>query len=95
MAHARAAYGDRGNVSFALAVAESLGLPLYEQVGKRLFLTQAGEELARSARNMVDEWSGLTQRIDAIVRSLLRYSRDDAPESGRESAVPVALDWWL
>lgn len=77
-AAARACHVTQPTVSMQLKeLSETLGLPLYEQVGKRLFLTQAGEELARSARNMADEWSGLTQRIDAmkgLQRGRLRVS---------------------
>ncbi|CAN5739144.1 LysR family transcriptional regulator [soil metagenome] len=45
---------------------ESVGLPLYEMIGKRLFLTAAGEELAKTARSMVDDWSAYQQRIAAM-----------------------------
>lgn len=45
---------------------ESVGLPLYELIGKRLSLTVAGQELARTARAMVDEWAVFGQRIDGM-----------------------------
>ena len=45
---------------------DAVGLPLYEMIGKRLSLTVAGEELAQSARAMVDEWSAYEQRIADI-----------------------------
>ncbi len=45
---------------------EAVGLPLYEVVGKKLQLTQAGEELAITARTMLDAWQDFGQRADAL-----------------------------
>ena len=56
---------------------DAIGLPLYEMIGKRLSLTTAGEELAQSARAMVDEWSAYEQRIadmQGIKRGRLRVA---------------------
>ncbi len=56
---------------------DAVGLPLYEMIGKRLSLTAAGEELAQSARAMVDEWSAYEQRIadmQGIKRGRLRVA---------------------
>jgi DNA-binding transcriptional LysR family regulator len=47
-------------------LADSAGLRLYEQVGRRLYLTEAGQAMAASARAMVAEWEALEQRIAAI-----------------------------
>lgn len=47
-------------------LAQSVGLPLYEQVGKRLHLTEAGRAVARTARAMVDEWESLEQQVAAL-----------------------------
>ncbi|MBD5803030.1 HTH-type transcriptional activator CmpR [Azoarcus sp. Aa7] len=47
-------------------LAEAVGLPLYEQIGKRLYLTAAGEALAETARAMLDEWLAFEQAIDAM-----------------------------
>ncbi len=44
----------------------AVGLPLYDMVGKRLSLTQAGEELAATARTLVGEWADFEQRVDAL-----------------------------
>ena len=33
---------------------DAVGLPLYEQVGKKIHLTDAGRELPRTAREIVD-----------------------------------------
>lgn len=46
-------------------VSESLGLPLYEVIGRRVHLTDAGRDLAGTARSIVNEWAALEQRIDA------------------------------
>jgi len=64
---ARASHVTQPTVSMQLReLADSIGLPLYEVIGKRLYLTQAGEELATTARAMVDEWSDFGQRMDAM-----------------------------
>jgi DNA-binding transcriptional LysR family regulator len=47
-------------------VTESVGLPLYEVISRRVHLTEAGIELARSARAMVGEWESLTQKVDGL-----------------------------
>jgi len=66
-AAARACHVTQPTVSMQLReLSEAVGLPLYEQVGKRLFLTAAGEALVDTARAMVDEWAAFGQRIDAM-----------------------------
>jgi DNA-binding transcriptional LysR family regulator len=45
---------------------DEIGLPLYEVIGKKIFLTQAGEELAKTARAVADEWASFGQRIDSL-----------------------------
>jgi len=50
-------------------LAESVDQPLYEQIGKRLFVTPVGEELLRTARAMFDAWRGF-ERAVADLRSL-------------------------
>ena len=47
-------------------LAESVGLPLYEVIGKAVYLTPAGIELEATARNMLAELEGFQQRIDDI-----------------------------
>jgi DNA-binding transcriptional LysR family regulator len=47
-------------------VSEAVGLPLYEVVARRVYLTEAGHELARTARAMVNEWESFCQRVDAL-----------------------------
>jgi len=47
-------------------LSESAGMPLYEVIGKRVHLTSAGEEIARSARTMLDEWEECATRLVAM-----------------------------
>lgn len=69
---ARRLHVSQPTVSMQLReLAESVGLPLYEITSKRLTLTAAGEELGRSARAMVGEWSAFGERI-AEMRGLTR-----------------------
>lgn len=66
-AAARACHITQPTVSMQLKeLAESVGLPLYEQIGRRLHLTAAGEALAETARAMVDEWANFEQTIEAM-----------------------------
>lgn len=44
-------------------VAQSIGLPLYEVISRRVHLTEAGHALARTARAMAGEWDAFEQRI--------------------------------
>ena len=44
-------------------LSDEVGLPLYEVIGKRLYLTSAGQELARAAQVMEDEWQAYEQCI--------------------------------
>lgn len=66
-AAARACHVTQPTVSMQLRdLADSVGLPLYEQIGKRLHLTAAGEALAETARAMLDEWLAFEQTINAM-----------------------------
>lgn len=77
-AAARACHVTQPTASMQLKeLSEGIGLPLYEQVGKRLYLTDAGEALARTARAMMDEWTAFEQHADAVkgmTRGRLRIS---------------------
>ena len=44
-------------------ITQAVGLPLYELIARRVHLTEAGRELARTARAIVGEWEALDQRI--------------------------------
>lgn len=58
-------------------VAAAVGLPLFEVIGRRLHLTEAGRELAQVARSMFAEWEAFGQKIDAmrgLSRGVLRVA---------------------
>lgn len=66
-AAAKACHVTQPTVSMQMKeLSESVGLPLYEQIGKQLYLTAAGEAVAETARLMGEEWSRLQQTIDAM-----------------------------
>ena len=77
-AAARACHVTQPTASMQLReLAQGIGMPLYEQVGKRLYLTETGEALARTARAMMDEWTAFEQQVDAakgMTRGRLRVS---------------------
>ncbi len=45
---------------------ESAGLPLFEQIGKRVFLTEAGQEMAHYARSVLDTLQEADQVFDEM-----------------------------
>lgn len=47
-------------------VAQSVGLPLYEVIGKRVHLTMVGRELAATARAMNLAWESFEQSVDEL-----------------------------
>lgn len=66
-AAARACHITQPTASMQLKeLSEAVGLPLYEQVGKTLYLTSAGEQLEETARAMSDEWARFEQSIEAM-----------------------------
>lgn len=66
-AAARACHVTQPTVSMQVKeLSDAVGMPLYEQIGKRLHLTEAGEALVKTARAMVDEWSAFEQHIHAM-----------------------------
>lgn len=77
-AAAEACHVTQPTVSMQLReLADAVGLPLYEQIGKRLYLTAAGEALAKTARAMLDEWLAFEQTVGAmkgLERGRLRVS---------------------
>lgn len=77
-AAARACHVTQPTASMQLReLADGVGMPLYEQVGKRLYLTATGEALAKSARAMMDEWTAFEQQVDGLkgmTRGRLRLS---------------------
>lgn len=47
-------------------LSEAVGLPLHEVIGKRLYLTDAGREVAEAGRVVFEALSRLDQRVDAL-----------------------------
>ena len=46
-------------------ITQAVGLPLYEVISKKIYFTDAGKELANTAREMLQLWSNFEQAIDA------------------------------
>lgn len=44
----------------------AVGLPLYEWVGKKLYLTDVGQALATTARSMAQTWAAFEQEVDGM-----------------------------
>ena len=66
-AAARACHVTQPTVSMQLKdLSAAVGLPLYEQLGKRLHLTAAGHALVKSAQSMTDEWAAFEQKVAAL-----------------------------
>lgn len=66
-AAARAMHVTQPTASMQLKeVSQAIGLPLYEVIGKKIHLTEVGQELAATARSMVFEWESFQQRVDEI-----------------------------
>lgn len=66
-AAARALHVTQPTASMQLReVADAVGVPLYELVARRVRLTDAGLDLASTARTMVGEWEAFSQRMDAV-----------------------------
>lgn len=58
-------------------ITDSVGVPLYEVISRRVHLTDAGRDLAKTARSVVDDWAAFGQRIDAtkgLTRGKLRVA---------------------
>lgn len=47
-------------------VADAIGLPIYELVARRVYMTEVGKDLAQTARMVASEWDGFEQRVDAL-----------------------------
>lgn len=71
-------------------VSESVGIPLYEVISRRVHLTDAGRDLARTARSIADDWAAFEQRIDAT-RGLIRGKLRVAVVSTAKYFVPRLL----
>ncbi len=63
---ARALHVTQPTASMQLReITANVGLPLYELVGRKLSLTEAGRELAAAARDMSRSWEAFAQYADA------------------------------
>ncbi len=90
-AAARACHVTQPTVSMQLRdLTEAVGLPLYEQLGKRLHLTDAGHALVKSARAMSAEWSAFEQKIAAL-KGMTQGRLGVAMVSTAEYFVPAML----
>ena len=47
-------------------ITESIGLPLFEQSGREIRLTAAGQELLRTARELDDSWNRFESAVNAL-----------------------------
>ena len=65
-AAARATHVTQPTASMQLKdVTQSVGLPLYEVISKKVYLTDAGLALAQTARDMLRSWEAFEQTVDA------------------------------
>ena len=66
-AAARALHVTQPTASMQLReISESVGLPLYEVIARKVYLTDAGRQLAATARAIVDEWECFGQNVNAM-----------------------------
>ena len=66
-AAARAMHVTQPTASMQLReITESVGMPLYDIIGRQLHLTDAGQRLAQTARSIVGEWEAFEQSIHAM-----------------------------
>lgn len=62
---ARATHVSQPTASMQLReVTNAVGLPLYEVISRRVHLTDAGLELARTARDIANAWDAFGQKVD-------------------------------
>ncbi|OYU45095.1 MAG: LysR family transcriptional regulator [Burkholderiales bacterium PBB4] len=47
-------------------VADTLGMPLFEVVARKIYLTPIAEELAKTARTVSNEWEAFEQQVEAL-----------------------------
>lgn len=94
LSHSRAAaelYLSQPAVSMQIKQAEEvLGLALFEQVGKKLFLTDAGRELLRYSRNILQQLEEM-ESVFGEMRGLARGHLDIAVVSSANYFMPQLL----
>jgi LysR family transcriptional regulator, low CO2-responsive transcriptional regulator len=65
-AAAKSTHVTQPTVSMQLKeISNAVGLPLSEVISKKIYFTDAGKELASTAREMLNAWSNFEQSIDA------------------------------
>ena len=47
-------------------ITQAVGVPLYEVISKKVYLTDTGQELAQTARDMLQTWGVFEQNVDSI-----------------------------
>ncbi|MYM37851.1 LysR family transcriptional regulator [Duganella qianjiadongensis] len=66
-AAARAMHVTQPTASMQLReISASIGLPLYDVIGKKVHLTEVGRELAETARAIGRSWDSFEQQVDGI-----------------------------
>ena len=90
-AAARAHHVTQPTASMQLReVTESIGVPLYELISRRVHLTEAGRDLAKTARLIATEWELFEQEIDSM-KGLTRGKLKVAVVSTAQYFVPRLL----
>lgn len=72
------------------SLVETVGLPLYEQVGRNIFLTEIGGQVATTCREIINQLSNLEMLLDDY-RGMKRGRLRIAVVSTAKYFVPIAL----
>jgi len=72
------------------SLADAIGLPLYEQLGRNIFLTEVGEAVVISCREIIDSLSNLEIKLDDF-RGMKRGRLRVAVVSTAKYFIPLAL----
>ncbi len=73
---------------------ESIGMPLYEQIGRNIFLTDIGEHVAATCRGIIDQLSNLEILLDDL-RGMTRGRLRIAVVSTAKYFTPIALGHFI
>ena len=60
-----------------MEITNAVGLPLYEMISKKIYLTDTGKELADTARQILNTWAAFEQNVDStngITRGKLKIA---------------------
>ncbi|HHS99293.1 MAG TPA: LysR family transcriptional regulator [Thiomicrospira sp.] len=72
------------------SLAEAIELPLYEQLGRNIFLTEIGETVASSCREIIDSFTNLEIKLDNL-KGMKRGRLRVAVVSTAKYFIPIAL----